>query len=124
MGTSQILVEWSGTTGALANLYWRNARDQGDTFSAWSRALRADELPTLAGLGGVPTNRTISTTAPLTGGGALSGNLTLALTVASSAPPVLSGTASAVGTSTTPARLDHNHGLPSLTSLLLGLGNI
>lgn len=38
---------------------------------------------TLAGLGGVPTTRTISTTAPLTGGGDLSANRTLAISPAS-----------------------------------------
>jgi hypothetical protein len=38
---------------------------------------------TLAGLGGVPTTRTISTTAPLTGGGDLSANRTLAISAAS-----------------------------------------
>lgn len=39
---------------------------------------------TLSGLGGVPTTRTISTTAPITGGGDLSANRTLAMAAASS----------------------------------------
>lgn len=37
---------------------------------------------TLAGLGGVPTTRTLSTTAPITGGGDLSANRTLAISAA------------------------------------------
>lgn len=39
---------------------------------------------TLSGLGGVPTTRTISTTAPITGGGDLSANRTLAMAAAAS----------------------------------------
>jgi hypothetical protein len=43
------------------------------------RALVADDIPSLAY---VPTSRMINTTAPITGGGALSGDLTLAMHVA------------------------------------------
>ena len=52
------------------------------------------EYSVAGGGGGVPTSRTISTTAPLTGGGDLSANRTLALTFATDAQAV-------AGTSTT-----------------------
>ena len=41
----------------------------------------------LSGLGGVPNTRQVSTTAPLAGGGALSGDLTLSITAATAASP-------------------------------------
>ncbi len=52
-----------------------------------------DRLATVesGGTGAVPTTRTINTTAPLTGGGALSGNLTLGVTTGTTAGTVAAG---------------------------------
>lgn len=62
--------------GALANATGWLYNNGTGTFSY--------STPTAADVGAVPTSRTISTTAPLAGGGALSSNLTLSMPAASS----------------------------------------
>jgi hypothetical protein len=88
--------------------------------------LRYDGWVTPAGadFGAVPTDRTIGTTAPLAGGGALSGNLTLSIAAASGSGPgtqsaahynLLAG-ATSLATASALAQRDSNGGL-ALTSL-------
>ena len=89
----------TSVNGYLTSANWTtfNAKESALTFSApLSRSVNAISIPvaTTSANGYLsstdwtafnakaPTNRTISTTAPLTGGGALSGNLTLSMPVA------------------------------------------
>lgn len=79
-------------------------------------------MPTASDVGAVPTARTVSTTAPLSGGGALSGDLILTVATAttlavgvvqlSTTTPQALGTAAA-GTAGTVSDAGHVHAMPS-----------
>lgn len=72
----------SGTIGGdLVGSTWPTLTISSTIITTAARTVLDDATVAamLATLGGVPTTRTVSTTAPLTGGGALSANLTLAV---------------------------------------------
>lgn len=49
-GAGQILAAWSGTSGAVARLYYRNKRDSSDAnWSAWKTLAFTDDKPATAG---------------------------------------------------------------------------
>lgn len=49
-GAGQILAAWSGTSGAVARLYYRNKRDTSDAnWSAWKTLAFTDDKPATAG---------------------------------------------------------------------------
>lgn len=51
LGAGQLLLGWSGTTGAIADVYYRSLRDSAigtpSGWSPWSRLARADEVPNI-----------------------------------------------------------------------------
>lgn len=79
--TGQVLAKNSATD---YDTEWVSASGVGDLLAANNLSDVASASTALSNLGGVPTARTISTTAPLTGGGDLSANRTLAVSAASS----------------------------------------
>ena len=49
MGDGQLLIGWSGTTGANAPCYVRSRRDSDTVWSAWRQLAFTDEIPSLSG---------------------------------------------------------------------------
>ena len=61
-GSGQILAGWSGTSGAVERLYYRNKRDTSDAnWSAWKTVAYTDDKPATAGT--ADTAKKISTSA-------------------------------------------------------------
>jgi len=102
IGPTQLAV-----TGVTPGVYGSSTSVAQLTVDATGRVTAAASVP-LAVSGFVPTSREVIAGNGLTGGGALSSNVTLAVNYGSSAP--LSGTGSgAVGTSLSVSRSDHRH---------------
>lgn len=88
-------------------------------------------MPTASDVGAVPIARTVSTTAPLSGGGALSSNLTLTVATAttsavgvvqlSNATPQALGSATP-GTAGTVSDAGHRHAMPAFPPAMIPLG--
>lgn len=101
------------STGGTANTFW--ARPNGATGASTYRAIVEADLPSLTGTY-VPISRTITTTAPLTGGGDLSANRTFAIPAATT---TVDGYLSAADWTTF-----NSKGVGSVTSVALALPSI
>ena len=121
IGTTQL-----ANTGVAPGVYGDTSNVPQVTVDATGRVTAATSVPvTVAGY--VPTSRQVIAGTGLTGGGALTGNVTLSASLSSATPESVNTTGSA-GTSTSMSRADHKHPAISLASSaqvdgMLGLSN-
>jgi len=121
VGTTQLT-----TSGVTAGVYGDATNVPQVTVDATGRVTAATSVP-VAVSGYVPTSRQVIAGTGLTGGGALTGNVTLTASLSSATPESVNTTGSA-GISTSMSRADHKHPAIDLAADaqvdgLLGLGN-